>query len=167
MLACGALGEIERSLDALGDEGEGRASFHLERLARVMGDDEHGMMEGRIGAPPAFPRRRGIPRPGMSAEHVSAHHRGTDMGEAFLHDLSALVHLSAFETEKRAKGRKLKGPGVKALAAFAERPFDALLGTGDVAVERHGNSQAKLRHGVLRTGGRFLFHAGIIDDRGR
>jgi hypothetical protein len=41
-LATGGLfGERERPRDSLGDEVEGRDSLHLDRLAWVMGNDEH------------------------------------------------------------------------------------------------------------------------------
>jgi hypothetical protein len=57
------------------------------------------------------------------------------MSEGFLHDMSALIHLSAFEAKERPKSRELKSPGMEALAALAERAFDALVATGDEAVE--------------------------------
>src|SRR5215218_5650075 len=40
-------------LEAAGDEVEGRPALHLERLAGVMGEHEHGGVVGRLGAPPA------------------------------------------------------------------------------------------------------------------
>src|SRR3954453_19143761 len=43
---------LECGLDSTGDEGEGRAAFLYDRLASVVGEDEYGVVEGRLGAPP-------------------------------------------------------------------------------------------------------------------
>src|SRR5690606_622636 len=47
--------QLQGSLEPFRDEGEGRAAFELERLARVMREHEHRVMERRIVAPPAVP----------------------------------------------------------------------------------------------------------------
>src|SRR5207247_1479891 len=46
---------FERRLDSVGDEVERGPSLHLHRITRVMGDDEHGVVVGRVIAPPACP----------------------------------------------------------------------------------------------------------------
>ena len=51
----GGDGLLERAMNAVGDEVEGGASFHGERRAGVMGEDEDGHVVGRIVAPPTFP----------------------------------------------------------------------------------------------------------------
>ena len=58
---------LERGVDAVGDEVEGRAALHLERRARVVRQHEHRHVVGRVVAPPALPgvvgpRRRGSGR---------------------------------------------------------------------------------------------------------
>ena len=47
---------LEGGPDPVGDEEEGRASFHLLGLTRVMREDEGGDVVGRIVAPPTLPR---------------------------------------------------------------------------------------------------------------
>ena len=51
----GVDGLLERAVNAVGDEVEGGASFHNERLARMVGENEDGHVVGRVVAPPTFP----------------------------------------------------------------------------------------------------------------
>src|SRR5262245_51624234 len=58
------------------DEVEGRPTFHLDRVVRVMGQHEHRSVIRRLGTPPAAPI--GIaPLAANGAEHVAAHDVGT------------------------------------------------------------------------------------------
>src|SRR3954453_9736664 len=43
------------SVEAAGDEVEGRPPFHLDRLASVMGEHKDRRVVGRLGTPPAAP----------------------------------------------------------------------------------------------------------------
>src|SRR6516165_3528683 len=82
ILALGAReGALQRRLDAVGDEMKGRAAFHLDRRARMVGQHEDGRVIGRVVAPPAFPA---LIRPGAAdwAEHVTAEDPGPDILEA-------------------------------------------------------------------------------------
>src|SRR5581483_10457687 len=58
-------GRLAGSLEGLGrrgvDEVDGRAALHLDRRARMMGEDEGRCVERRIGAPPALPVRVLVP----------------------------------------------------------------------------------------------------------
>src|SRR4051812_18905701 len=56
------------SVEAAGDEVEGRAAFHLDRLSSVMGEHEDRRVVWRLGAPPAAPVL--IPLAADRAEHV-------------------------------------------------------------------------------------------------
>src|SRR5437667_9040496 len=70
---------FERGLDSVGDEVERGPSLHLHGITRVMGEDEHGVVVGRVVAPPARPL---LVAPGTTvdrAEHVPAHHGGPDV----------------------------------------------------------------------------------------
>src|SRR5688572_515236 len=98
-------------------------------------EHEHRMVERRILAPPARPRPRGVPWPGMAAEHVPAHDGGADVLERFLHDGTARVDVSAFAAVLRAPLRQRNCPLVQLLAADPERLLHALVGAGDEAVE--------------------------------
>jgi hypothetical protein len=58
------LGLLERGLDPIGDEEEGGASGHLQRLAGVVGEHEDRRMERRVLAPPALQGRSSRHGPG-------------------------------------------------------------------------------------------------------
>src|SRR5215471_12519182 len=81
----GVLRLTERGLDAVGDEVEGRTALHHEGLARVVGEDEHRVVVGRVLAPPAAP---GNVRPFTAdrPEHVATHDRRADVLPALLDD---------------------------------------------------------------------------------
>jgi hypothetical protein len=89
-------GQLEGWRDPISDEGERGPALQCQRRPRVMGQDEDGVMKGRVGAPPAVPRSRSIPRPVMPAEHVPPHDRGPDARERLLDYPGALVDLPAF-----------------------------------------------------------------------
>src|ERR671934_1932442 len=55
---------------------ERRAALHLDRLARVMGEDEHRSMERRVRTPPALPLR--VLVPSGVAELQCPHNLGAD-----------------------------------------------------------------------------------------
>ncbi len=71
-------GLLERALDAVGDEVEGRPALHLERRALVVGEDEHRCVERRVLAPPAPPLLV-LPRAADRPEHVAPHDRRADV----------------------------------------------------------------------------------------
>jgi hypothetical protein len=75
---------FERGLDSVGDEVERGPSLHLHRITRVMGEDEHGVVVGRIVAPPARPLLVARGTTADRAEHVPAHHPGADVLDRFL-----------------------------------------------------------------------------------
>src|SRR5205814_5416544 len=96
VLAAGGLPcSFERGLDSVGDEVVRGPALHLHGITRVMGENEHGVVVGRVVAPPARPL---LVAPGTTAdraEHVSAHHAGSDVLTRFLDYSCALVHLAA------------------------------------------------------------------------
>src|SRR5438093_7016607 len=70
---------FERGLDSVGDEVERGPSLHLHGVTPVMGEDEHGVVVGRVVAPPARPL---LVAPGTTtdrAEHVPAHQPSADV----------------------------------------------------------------------------------------
>src|SRR6202051_5100201 len=62
----------QRGLDAIGHEVKDGAALHLDRRARMMGQDEHRHVVRRIVSPPALPGMVG-PLAADRAEHVSSH----------------------------------------------------------------------------------------------
>src|SRR5918994_4451643 len=70
----GLAGGLERLGGRGVDEVERRAALHLDRRARVMGEDEDRCVERRVGTPPALPVR--ILVPAGVAELPGAHDLG-------------------------------------------------------------------------------------------
>src|SRR5438477_526859 len=135
--SCGAR-LLERRLDPVRDEVERRPTIHLERLAGMVCEDEDRMVERRIVAPPALPRIV-LPRPGTAAEHVPAHDRRARAAEDVLGEQCARVDLAAFSAVALAERLERHQPLVELLTANPERMLQALVGTGDIAIERHGD----------------------------
>src|SRR5437660_6630601 len=145
---------FERGLDSVGDEVERGPSLHLHRITRVMGENEHGVVVGRVLAPPARPL---LVAPGTAvdrAEHVSAHHAGPDILARFLDYPCALVHLAALLAVGLAPGGPRDHPVVEPLAALAERVLLTLVRAGDETVQRDRDMTPKLAHRASSVGGR-------------
>src|SRR5215203_7089238 len=75
-------GRLERVGRRSVDEVVRRAALHLDRRARVMGEDEGRCVERRVGTPPALPVR--VLVPAGRAELVRAHDLGADPGDVLL-----------------------------------------------------------------------------------
>jgi hypothetical protein len=75
-------GRLERLGRRCVDEVERRAALHLDRRARVMGDDEGRRVERRVGTPPALPLR--VLVPSGRAELPSTHDLGADPSSELL-----------------------------------------------------------------------------------
>src|SRR6266496_429644 len=154
VLAAGGLPCLfERGLDSVGDEVERGPSLHLHGITRVMGENEHGVVVGRVVAPPARPL---LVAPGATvdrAEHVSAHHAGPDVLARFLDYPCALVHLAALLAVGLAPGGQRNYPVVEPLAAVAERVLLALVRAGDEAVQRDRDMTPKFAHSASSVGG--------------
>src|SRR4029450_4841324 len=122
------------------------APLHLDRIAPVMGNDEHVVVVRRVVAPPTLPL---LPPPvpaGNGPEHVAAHHAGADVLARFLDYPCALVHLAALLAVGFAPCGERDDPVMEALAALAERVFLALVGAGNATVQRHRDVTPKFAH---------------------
>jgi hypothetical protein len=117
----------------------------------VVGENEHRAVVGRVVSPPALP---GVVAPGArpAAEHVPAHDDRADVAEDPLGDRRARVDLPAFLSMALAERLERHHPLVKLLPSDPEPVLLALVGTGDVAVERHRNAQLELAHRMLLPG---------------
>src|SRR6266571_254792 len=127
---------FECGLDSVGDEVVRGPSLHLHGITRVMGENEHGVVVGRVVTPPARPL---LVAPGTTAgraEHVPAHHAGPDVLDRFLEYPCALVHLAALLAVGLAPGGQRNHPIVEPLAALAERVLLTLARAGDETVQR-------------------------------
>src|SRR4029453_6938563 len=87
-----------------------------------------------------------VPRPRAAAEHVPAHDGRAGAGEDVLGEGCARVDLAAFLAVALAEPFSRYQQIVELLTADSERVLRALVGTGDVAVERHGDVQLELAH---------------------
>jgi hypothetical protein len=113
-----------------------------------MGEDEHGVVVGRVVAPPARPL---LVAPGTTtgrAEHVPAHQPSADVFDRFLDYPCALVHLAALLAVGLAPGGQRNHPVVEPLAAFAERVLLALVRAGDETVGRDRDVHPHFAHAL-------------------
>jgi hypothetical protein len=111
----------------------------------MVSEHEDGIVEGRVLAPPAPP---GLvaPVPPDRAEHVAPHHRRADVRLQLLDHRSAGVDLAALFAVCLAPGLELGYPVVQLFAPNPERVLLALVGPGDVAVERRCDAESELVH---------------------
>ncbi len=149
LVARGGRRLVERFLDAPGDEVEGRAALHDDRLARVMGEDVSRRMVRRVRTPPAFP---GIVRPLAAdrAEHVAAEDEGAETG----HGAGGIILVYAFRAvvlaHHGAEGAGMEEPLEHFRPPLSQGVIQALLRAGAETV--HGNGKpcnAHLGHAVL------------------
>src|SRR5688500_14961755 len=94
------------------------------------------MVVWRLVAPPAVPSVI-RPRSPDRSEHVPAHDRGADARVTLSHKVVVEPALAPVHPVCLTGGPGGEGPFVQAGAALAERIVDALVGPGDVSVERH------------------------------
>src|SRR4051794_23183611 len=129
---------------------EDGAALHLQRRARMVGQNEDRHMVRWIDAPPALPL---IVRPGSAhrPEHVAAHDPGAEILERAYREVvvdAGRPALSAQDVPLERAG--WNEPLVQVFAAAAERLVTALIGAGAETVRRHGKRvHAKLGHGHL------------------
>src|SRR5438105_4506280 len=118
-----------------------------------MGEDEDGVVVGRVVAPPALPL---LVAPGTAAartEHVAAHQPSADILERFLEYPRALVHLAPLVAVGLAPSGQRDHPVMESLAAFAEGLLLALVRAGDETVQRDRDLTPNLAHLASSVGG--------------
>src|SRR5215216_7932350 len=132
-----AAGGLAGGLERLGrrgvDEVEGRAALHLDRRARVMGEDEGRCVERRVGTPPALPLR--VLVPSGRAELVRAHDLGPDPRTVPLGEGVVEAAATAGLADDLAPEPGGEHPLVQPFAGVTERCLVALTLTGAEAVE--------------------------------
>src|SRR3546814_20531220 len=123
-------------MDAAGHEVEGRAAVHLQRRARMVGEDEDWDMIGRRLAPPAAP---GLIQPGAAhrPEHVSAHDPRADILEAAPRAIVVRAGRSG-PVVQALKGIRREHPLMKQLGAHNTRMPDTTARPGAPTDYRHG-----------------------------
>src|SRR6266498_2883919 len=138
-------GRLERLGRRRVEEVERRAALHLDRRARVVGEDEDRCVERRVGTSPAFPLRVLVP-PGW-AELPGTH----DLGA---HPDIVQPHEGVVDAAGPAglAGPLVPPPGgehplVQPFAGVAERRVVALAFAGAKPVERDGELDADQGHG--------------------
>src|SRR5829696_8984144 len=132
-----AAGGLAGGLERLGrrgvDEVERRAALHLDRRARVMGEDEGRRVERRVGTPPALPL--GVLVPSGIAELPGTHDLGTDPRTVLLGEGVVDAAAAAGLADHLAPEPGGEHPAVQPFAGVAERCVVALTLTGAEAVE--------------------------------
>jgi len=146
----------EGGLNAIRDEGEGRAALKDEGRAGVRRQDEDRMMERRILAPPSVPGLVRGPGARVASEHISSHNRRADVGEELVDDGAALVRLPALLAVCLTPGGGGENPLMQAHSADTEGVLHALIRSGDEAVERYRNLEPQLGHGAPPAGAYLL-----------
>src|ERR671923_1265104 len=136
-------------LDPVGDEVERRAPLHLDRLARVMGEDEHVVVVRRVVSPPTLPRLIPPVPAAHGPEHIAAHHTGADVRARFFDYPCALVDLAALHVMRLAPSGQRNYPVVEPLPTLAERVLLALVRAGDESVCRDRDVTPELLHSDL------------------
>src|SRR3954465_12253210 len=122
------------SVEAAGDEVKGRAAFHLDRLAGVMGEHKHRRVVRRLGTPPAAPVL--IPLAADRPEHVPPH----DVRAARTHEPAGRRRIGV------VGALVAEMPGMELAPTLAEWILAALVGPSDETVERDRHVAGRVRH---------------------
>src|ERR671925_579164 len=136
LAVCGLAGRLERLGRRSVEEVEPCTALHLDRRARVMGEDEDWRVERRVGAPPALPLR--VLVPSGRAELPGTHDLGADPRIVQPHEGVVDAAGSARLAEPLAPPPRGEHPFVQPFAGVAERRVEALTFAGAEAVERDG-----------------------------
>ena len=127
---------FERGLDPFGDECEGGASLHLQRLTGMMGEHEDRRVERRVVTPPALPRRVVVP-PGV-AELPRAHDLGPDPRIVEPHEGVVDAAAAAGLADQLVPPPGLEQPLVQPVAGVTEGGLAGQAFAGAEPVERDG-----------------------------
>src|SRR5262245_7857430 len=126
---------------------EGGAACHGERGARMVGEDEHVAVVGRVVAPPALPIVI-RPRPPYRPEHVATQDICSDVLETACREVIMHAGRAALPSKQLLKCARGYKPFVQIFAADPEGVGAVLVGAGAIAVEGDGEGvDAKLGHG--------------------
>src|SRR5829696_8593624 len=112
------------SVEAAGDEVEGRPAFHLDRLSSVMGEHKDRRVVRRLGTPPAAPVL--VPLAADRPKHVPPH----DVGPARSHEPALCRRVGV------VGALVAEMPAMDLPAALPQRILAALVGPSDETVER-------------------------------
>lgn len=131
----GRLRLLEGGVEAGGNEVERRPAVHLDRLVRIVGEDEHRCVVRRLVAPPPTPVT--VPLAPDRAEHVAAHDVRAPAAQQ-------LVPRTCVRFVTGLAGVKV--PFMKLHAPDPDRVVAALVRSGDEAVERDGHVTGNKAH---------------------
>src|SRR5687767_8348320 len=130
------LGSPQRFLDSFGDEVEGRAARHLDRLAPVMRKHEDRYVIRRGFAPPALTLLV-EPLAADRSEHVAAEDPGAEVLDAAPSVVVIDTGRAVLPAVHGLEGSRRNEPAVERLAADTERVGRVLARTRPIAVERN------------------------------
>src|ERR671936_1335658 len=132
----GLAGRLERLGRRSVEEVERCTALHLDRRARVMGEDEDRRVERRVRAPPALPVC--VLVPSGRAELPGTHDLGADPDIVQPHEGVVDAAGSVRLAELLAPPPRGEHPFVQPFAGVTERRLEALTFAGAEAVERDG-----------------------------
>src|ERR1700730_716232 len=137
VLAAGRLDRLfQCRLDAIGYEMKDGATLHLDRRARMMRQDEHRHVVGRVVSPPALPGIVG-PRAADRAEHGSAHDPGAQIFPRFPGEAIVGVGRSALLPDHFVKHPRLQQPPGQRHTADTKWMLKILMQARAESVERY------------------------------
>src|SRR3954467_12468304 len=122
------------SVEAAGDEVEGRPALHLDRLSSVMGEHKDRGGVRRLGTPPAAPVL--IPLAADRPEHVPPH----DVRAARAHEPAGRRRVGV------VGALVAEMPAMELAPTLAEWILAALVGPSDETVERDRHVAGRVRH---------------------
>src|SRR5690606_1604247 len=111
-----------------------RAAVHLDRRARVVGEDEDRRVEGRVGSPPAFPV--GVVMPPGKPVLAGSHDLGADPDIVPANEDIVNAAGAARSAALLPPPAGLEHPSVQPLLRMAERAVAAQALTSAEAIER-------------------------------
>src|SRR5581483_3292220 len=130
-VASSAEGVLRRCVD----EVERRATLHLDRGARMVGQYEDGGVKGRLIAPPALPVVVISPRPAMGTELVPPHDLCADPHIPLAGELVVDVGASIRRAAHRPEGARREEPLVQPVARMSKGRVQALTLTGAESIQ--------------------------------
>src|SRR2546428_1276564 len=100
----------------------------------MMSQDKHRYVVGRLVPPPSLPGL--VPGPLTAAKHLAAHDVGADILDDVVENLGVDGARAAGFPVLLPPAGGFEHPLVQAHPAFADRVLEALVGTGNEAIER-------------------------------
>ena len=129
-------GALQGGVDAIGDEMKGRAALHLDRRARMMGENEYLCVIRRVVTPPALPF---VIRPCAAnrSEHITPQNPRTDSVQPAFRKIVVNTRRTVAIAVEFLESARRKEPLVEVAATNAQRIVEVLVRTGPKPIKRY------------------------------